>query len=211
MVGTRWQRTLLVCLGLFLMGHAALVSAADDVLPDLQISNLTLGPSASVVRGSLIRVEAQLSLSGSPLIGNIRVEISWRRLDKEEPCGTTWETVASESSEWTTSVEAWIDTSELIAGAYELIIIVDPDNWIPEGDEANNRLSTALTIRSPQPELHPVRLEAIPAIPLAWGETATLKTMIENSGDLAAGAFHATFSASGGLQGITSEPIPQAA
>ena len=194
MVGTRWQRTLLVCLGLFLMGHAALVSAADDVLPDLQISNLTLGPSASVVRGSLIRVEAQLSLSGSPLIGNIRVEISWRRLDKEEPCGTTWETVASESSEWTTSVEAWIDTSELIAGAYELIIIVDPDNWIPEGDEANNRLSTALTIRSPQPELHPVRLEAIPAIPLAWGETATLKTMIENSGDLAAGAFHATFS-----------------
>ncbi|MCK5828404.1 hypothetical protein KAH43_07775, partial [Candidatus Bipolaricaulota bacterium] len=93
MVGTRWRRTLLVCLGLFLMGHGALVSAADDALPDLRISDLVLGPSSSVVRGSLVRAEALLSLTGASLTGNIRVEISWRRLDKQEPCGTTWETV----------------------------------------------------------------------------------------------------------------------
>jgi len=193
MVRTRWQRTLLVCLGLFLMGHVALVSAADDALPDLQLSDLILGPSASIVRGSLVRAEALLSLSGATLSGNIRVEISWRRLDKQEPCGTTWETVASDSDGWTTTVEAWIDTSELIAGEYEFVVSVDPDNWIPESDETNNRIITTLIIRSPQPELHPVRLEAIPAIPLAWGETATLKTEIENSGDLAAGAFHVEF------------------
>lgn len=193
MVGTRWQRTLVLCLGLFLVGHATLVSADDIVLPDLRLSDLVLGPSASIVRGSLIRVEALLSLSGAPLDGNIRVEISWRRLDKQEPCGTTWETVASDSVGWTTPVEAWIDTSELLAGDYELILLADPDNWIPEADEANNRLTASLTIRSPQPELHPLRLEAIPAVPLAWGETATLKTVIENSGDLAAGAFHVEF------------------
>lgn len=193
MVGTRWQRTLLVCLGLFLMGHVALVSAADDALPDLRLSDLVLGPSASIVRGSLVRVEAFLSLDDAPLTGNIRVEISWRRLDKQEPCGTTWETVASDSAGWSTSIEAWVDTSELIAGEYELVVSADPDNWIPEGDETNNRLVTTLIIRSPQPELHPVQLEAIPAIPLSWGETATLRTEIENSGDLAAGAFHVEF------------------
>ena len=193
MVGTRWQRTLLVCLGLFLLGYVALVSAADDALPDLRLSDLVLGPSASIVRGSLVRAEALLSLTGASLTGNIRVEISWRRLDQQEPCGTTWETVASDSADWASTVEAWIDTSELVAGEYELVILADPDNWIAESDETNNRLMTTLIIRSPQPELHPVRLEAIPAIPLAWGETATLKTEIENSGDLAAGAFHVEF------------------
>ncbi|MFC2082823.1 CARDB domain-containing protein [Candidatus Bipolaricaulota bacterium] len=194
MVRTRWRRTLLVCLGLFLLGHAAMVSVADDALPDLQISELVIGPSASVVRGSLIRVEALLSQTGTPLNGNIRVEISWRRLDKQEPCGTTWETVASDSAGWNATVEAWIDTSELIAGDYEVMVFADPDNWIPEANESNNRLVTALTIRPPQPELHPIRLEAIPAIPLAWGETATFKTEIENSGDLSAGSFHVEFS-----------------
>jgi subtilase family serine protease len=193
MVGTRWRRTLLVCLGLFLIGHVALVSAADDALPDLRLSDLVLGPSASIVRGSLVRVAALLSLDDAPLTGNIRVEISWRRLDKQEPCGTTWETVASDSMGWTTSIEAWIDTSELVAGEYELVVSADPDNWIAESDETNNRLIATLSIRSPQPELHPVRLEAIPSIPLAWGETATLTTEIENSGDLAAGAFHVEF------------------
>ena len=192
MVGTRWQRSLLACLGLFLMGHVAL--AADDALPDLRLSDLTLVPSASIVRGSLLHVGSLLTLDGAPLNGNIRVEISWRRLDKQEPCGTTWDTVASDSADWETSVEAWIDTSELIPGEYELVVSVDPENWIPESDETNNRLITSLTIRSPQPELHLVRLESIPAIPLAWGETATLKTEIENSGDLAAGAFHVEFS-----------------
>lgn len=193
MVGTRWQRTLVLCLGLFLMGQALPVSATDDVLPDLRLSDLVLGPSASVVRGSLIRVEALLSLDGSPLIGNIRVEISWRRLDKQEPCGTTWETVASDSVGWSTTVDAWIDTSELVSGDYEIVIAVDPDNWIPESNETNNHLVTNLVIRSPQPELHPVRLEPVPAVPLAWGESATLRTAIENSGDLAAGSFHVEF------------------
>ncbi|MFC2079056.1 CARDB domain-containing protein [Candidatus Bipolaricaulota bacterium] len=194
MVRTRWRRTLLAVLGLLLMGPAALVPTAQDALPDLQISDLVIGPSASVVRGSLIRVEALLSQTGTPLNGNIRVEISWRRLDKQEPCGTTWETVASDSAGWNATVEAWVDTSELIAGDYEVMVFADPDNWIPESDESNNRLVTALTIRSPQPELHPVRLEATPAIPLAWGETATFRTEIENSGDLSAGSFHVEFS-----------------
>ncbi len=193
MVRIRWQRTPRFIWGFLLMGLISISAMAQEDVSDLAISDLAIGPSSSVVRGSLVRVEALLTLSGAPLTGNIRVEIAWRRLDKQEPCGTTWETVASDASLLSSRVEAWIDTSDLIAGTYEITVTADPDNWIPEISEINNRLATSLDIRPPQPELHPTRLETIPATPLAWGETVTLKTEIENSGDLAAGAFHVTF------------------
>ncbi len=194
MVGSRWSRRLLLSCGLFMAATVSVLCVAQESLPDLSIREIALDPAAIVIKGDIVRVTATVLHVGEPTAVATRIELSWRRLDKQEPCGLTVETVTEErNAAGETFVEAWIDTDDLLDGEYEIIAVADPDNWIAEADETNNRLVGHMEVRSPRPELHPLELEAVPASPLLWGETATLGASVANTGRLASGAFHIEF------------------
>lgn len=195
MVRSRWSQAVLLGCGLLVAAAVAVPSVSQEPLPDLSIREVTLEPSASVTKGDVVRVTATVLLEGGPLPVNARLELSWRRLDKQEPCGITVEAVAGDQAgSGEAIVEVWIDTNDLLDGQYEIVALVDPENWIVESDETNNRRVTTLQVLAPRPELHPVELEATPASPLPWGETATLTGVVENTGRLASGAFRVEFS-----------------
>jgi subtilase family serine protease len=102
----------------------------------------------------------------------------------------------------TTSIEATLspDIVGLLDApeTYEIEIVVDPNQVLPELDEANNRMSRSMTILEPgirQPELHPESFELGPASPVELGrtDTITLTTVVRNTGRAIAEDFSATF------------------
>jgi subtilase family serine protease len=102
----------------------------------------------------------------------------------------------------TTSIEAILspDIVGLLDApeTYEIEIIVDPNQTLPELDEANNKMSRSMTILEPgvrQPELHPESFELGPASPVELGrtDTITLSTVIRNTGRATADNFSAAF------------------
>jgi len=184
----RFGRVVLL-LGLLAIASTALGACADEPLPDLAIGGLSYTPSVPVVRGDPITVTVLIARTGPSVGGPVKVEISWRRLDKEGLCGSVIETLASDGE----MIEETIDTGELTPGGYELVARVDPDDLIAEGDETNNRSVAYFQVVPPRPELHPVSVSLDPAPPLSWGETATVTAGVENTGRLSAGAFHVEF------------------
>ena len=81
---------------------------------------------------------------------------------------------------------------------YEIEIVVDPTNVLPELDEANNRMARSITILEPgvrQPELHLESIELGPASPVELGrtDTVTLSAVIRNSGRSIAEDFDVSF------------------
>jgi len=102
----------------------------------------------------------------------------------------------------TTSIEATLlpeivgllDAPEI----YEIEVIVDPNQALPELDEANNKMSRSITILEPgirQPELHPESFELGPASPIELGrtDTITLSTVVRNTGRATAEDFDVSF------------------
>jgi len=88
---------------------------------------------------------------------------------------------------------------------YQLSVVVDPDNALPESDEANNELVRTLTILPPQPkkaEIHPESLILSPASPVEKSpandtrghNTVTVSSVVRNTGRAPTGPFHADFS-----------------
>ncbi len=81
---------------------------------------------------------------------------------------------------------------------HEIEIIIDPNNAIPELDEANNVMTRPLTILEPgvrEPELHPESIEIGPASPVELGrtDTVTVSAVVSNTGRAAAEDFDVTF------------------
>ncbi len=88
--------------------------------------------------------------------------------------------------------EASLDTSDLAPGDYTLRVVVDPDNRIPETDEANNVISTPFTVLPPaarKAELHPASLILDPASPVPVGQSVLVASSVWNTGTIDAGSF----------------------
>lgn len=85
-----------------------------------------------------------------------------------------------------------LETADLPPGEYTLRVVVDPDDHIPEPDEANNVISAPLTILPPQPrlaELHPTKLRLDPPSPVRRGRTVHVTATVWNTGNIDAGHF----------------------
>ncbi|MCR4405160.1 MAG: PQQ-binding-like beta-propeller repeat protein [Candidatus Acetothermia bacterium] len=92
----------------------------------------------------------------------------------------------------TVKVQGKLDTTDLPPGEYTLRVFVDPDNQIPELDEVNNMISTALTILAPRPrlaELHPTSLLLDPPSPVRQGQVVRVLATVWNTGNIDAGRF----------------------
>ena len=191
----RWSRVLLLlcCAFLACVGPAVL-AVGQDTPSDLSVTELSVTPASGVIQGDTVHVVATVDFAGAPPSAGIPVEITWRRTDKQVPCGVIVETFSDATgSSAARYVETWIDTSDLLPGTFEITAMIDQSNWFAETDESNNRLSVTLELLPPRPELHSETVETTPGSPLLWGETATISTLVRNTGRLASGAFHVEF------------------
>jgi len=85
-----------------------------------------------------------------------------------------------------------LETADLPPGDYTLRVVVDPDDHIPEPDEANNVISAPLVILPPEPrlaELHPTELVLEPPSPVRGGRTVRVTATIWNTGNIDAQRF----------------------
>ncbi len=192
MLAGRWCVVALL-FGSVLLGAGVSV-AAQDALPDLLVSQVMLSPSLSVASGDPVTATVVAERSGPPLTEDAPVDITWRRRDREEPCGTSAGVFPAGEGPRALQFVVVIPTSDLAPGAYEVVATIDPNGSVAETSESNNRLAASLEIQAPKPELHPVSAEVTPTAPLAWGETATLVAGVMNTGRAAAGPFYVTFS-----------------
>ncbi|MEW5826130.1 MAG: CARDB domain-containing protein [Candidatus Bipolaricaulota bacterium] len=188
-LAARWGSLLFV--GVAIVG---VVAAAQEALPDLRVSQVVLMPSSTVASGEEARAEVTVERVGPPLVVDARIEITWRRRDREEPCGTSLGVFPAGEVEATAAFTATLPTDGLAPGSYEVVVVVDPNRVVAESDETNNRLAVALELLPPLPELRIVRADVVPAPPLWWGATGTLEALIENTGRASAGPFYVEFS-----------------
>ncbi|MFQ6033325.1 MAG: CARDB domain-containing protein, partial [Candidatus Bipolaricaulia bacterium] len=85
-----------------------------------------------------------------------------------------------------------LETADLPPGDYILRVVVDPDDHIPEPDEANNVISAPLVILPPEPrlaELHSTELVLDPPSPVRSGRTVRVTATIWNTGNIDAQRF----------------------
>ncbi len=191
MLTGRWRIAVLL-FGCVLLGAGACL-ADQGTLVDLRVSQIALDPASSVVSGESVTASVVVERSGPPLAQDAEVEITWRRRDREEPCGASAGVFPAGEGPLAQQFVVIVPTADLAPGSYEIIATVDPANALPEASESNNRLAVSLEILPPKPELHPVRAEVAPTPPLAWGETATVIAGVANTGRAAAGPFHVSF------------------
>lgn len=92
----------------------------------------------------------------------------------------------------TVKVQGTLDTTDLPPGSYTLRVFVDPDDKIPELDEANNVISTPLKILKSEPrhpELHSTSLTLKPPSPVRGGQPVRATATIWNTGNIEAERF----------------------
>ncbi len=195
MLASRWRLVALLFGCVLLAAGVGSGALSQEPASDLRVSQISLSPAESVASGEAVTAAVVVERSGPPLTQDAAVDITWRRRDREEPCGTSAGVFPAGDGPLALQFAVVIPTLDLAPGAYEVIATVDPDGVIAEASESNNRLTASLEILAPSPELHPVRAEVTPTPPLLWGETATITAGVTNSGRADAGPFHATFSA----------------
>ncbi|MCX6094982.1 MAG: hypothetical protein NTY63_09220 [Candidatus Bipolaricaulota bacterium] len=193
MLAGRWRcAVLLFCGGLLWVAVGPSIGGQESLV-DLRVSQIFLEPATSVVSGEAVTASAIVERSGPPLEVDAQVEITWRRRDREEPCGTSLGVFPAGDGPFALQFVATIPTTDLAPGAYEITVVVDPAGVIPEESESNNRLTASLEILPPTAELHPVSAEVTPTPPMLWGETVTITAGVMNTGQAAAGPFHVGF------------------
>ena len=189
-----WRRVALLFFGALLVcGGLQIAGIAQDMPTDMSVTEISVTPVSGAIQGDTIHIVTTLGFVGPAPSAGVSVEITWRRIDQQAPCGVIVETTSESSGSGGWSVETWLDTSDLLPGTYEIAATVDHANWFPETDESNNRLAISVDLLPPRPELHPETAETTPSSPLLWGETATVSALVANTGQLASGTFHVEF------------------
>jgi len=86
-----------------------------------------------------------------------------------------------------TQVQGVLDTRDLPPAGYDLRVIVDPDDRIPEYDEGNNIVSMPILVRPPVgrlAELHVTELRLDPPSPISHGLDVTCRLSLRNVGEI---------------------------
>jgi len=177
-------------------------AGGEGGLPELHLQKIVLEPSSPVVRGEMVQVRAWVMNTGGRPAGEFKVEFFYRPQDGES--WTSFHVVVisnlapsqQEALEVTDDGRAIvIDTADLELGTYEIRVVADSNNQIPEEDETNNELVTTLSVlpsRLGLPDLQPMTLEIEPPSPSS-GQLVVVSTEIGNMGDKDAGPFRVAF------------------
>jgi len=195
-------RKAVLAVAVLLLGLSiGLVGQGMEEFAELHVTKITLDPPSTVVRGAQVEVHARVMNTGARSADRFDIGFfyrlqgrsgSWILLDKVEGASL------APSKQDFLDVTFNIDTIDMELGTYEIRIIADLTNEIPEVDELNNELQTTMTIVSSSlglPDLQPVELVYSSTNPgsdddmLPWN----VKTSIVNLGEEQAGPFSVVF------------------
>lgn len=179
--------------------------APGPALPELHPISLVLIPASPVDKGIAVVARAKIANTGGSPAPRFAVEFFYRlksdlaRAWLPFPDGKGLVTLAQGLSpkDQTITVEGTLDTAktEIAPGNYEIRVLVDAGNQIPEQDETNNELIAGLRLlpsRLGRPDLQPVSLIFNPPSPISLGglrrQDVTVTTTVRNNGTADAGA-----------------------
>lgn len=179
----------------------------DEKRPELHPTTLLLQPASPVGQGTTVRIVVNLENSGAVTADAFRVEFFLRPHSEEDgDAAQSWTSFAvverSGLSPEAQEVElsATLDTSnpDLIPspGVYEIRVLIDSNDQIPELDEGNNDLRTSLLVNASsqgQPDLRPLSLVFEPPSPVGLSDTVAMAATVANVGDRDASPFAVSF------------------
>jgi len=188
-----------------------LLGQGAEGLPELRLQKIVLEPPSAVTHGEEVMIRAWVMNTGDRPADDFKVEFFYR-LQREGESWKSFYTVyihdlapsrqaALEIKDYGGAVSqdigqlVFLDTSSLELGTYEIRVVADSNNQIPETDELNNELQTTLTlIRSKLglPDLQPVGLSFAQPIGEEDGPV-TVNIEIRNTGDENSGPFRVAF------------------
>lgn len=171
-------------------------------LPELHPISLVLSPASPVDKGLAVVAKAKIVNTGGSPAPRFSVEFFYRL--KSDPV-RPWASFPDGKGSITLSqglsprdqaitVEGTLDTAkaEIEPGSYEIRVLVDSGNQVPEQDETNNELIVGLQIRPSRltkPDLLPTALVFTPPSPIDGQTTVTVSATVRNSGPVDASAF----------------------
>lgn len=193
------KRTTLV-VGLALLASLAigLFVQAQSGLAELHVQKIVLEPPSAVVRGEGVQVYARVQNTGSRNAAQFAVGLFFRQAREGEPwtlLGSRMEENLGPSQQDFLEVTFDFETADLELGTYELKIVADVSNQIPEVDELNNELKTTMTLVASTlglPELQPVSL-TFDQIGSSESDPWTITLLVENLGEYLLSSFDVRF------------------
>jgi subtilase family serine protease len=198
----RMMRKVVLAVAVLLLGLSiGLVGQGMEEYAELHVTKITLDPPSTVIRGAQVEVHARVMNTGTRSADRFDIGFfyrlqgrsgSWILLDKVEGANL------APSQQDFLDVTFNMDTLDMELGTYEIRIVADLTDEIPEVDELNNELRTTMTLVSSSlglPDLQPVELVYASTNPgsdddmLPWNVT----TSITNLGEEQAGPFSVVF------------------
>ena len=183
-----------------LLVSGVIVQGVEE-LAELHVTTITLDPPSSITRGVDVEIRARVMNTGQRNADPVIVGFFYRPMSGSNSW-TLVETLdganLAPSQEDYIEVVFTLNTSDMELGAYEIRIVADPLNQIPEVDEINNELQTSFLLIASSlglPDLQPIALAYSRTNPessddmLPWNVTTT----IENPTTSQAGAFTVAF------------------
>ena len=177
--------------------------------PELHPTTLILEPASPIQQGLLVNVTAKLENTGTRAASAFQIEFFLRpRIEPEgEGSAVSWTSFALVErdglapEEQEIEVTGVLDTSNRALvpepGVYEIRVLVDSNDQIPELDETNNELIASLRVEPSklgQPDLRPTRLIFEPPSPVTQNDMVLVQAQVENTGDADAAPFDVAFS-----------------
>lgn len=187
--------------------------------PDLTFREpLVFQPSGPVPIGTLLGVFADIqNIGAGRTTRDFKVEFAFRRVDdRAQPSpeftvfGTAIITDLEVGREKAKQVKAELDTSNLVPGLYEIRVMIDPENVIPELNETNNVQTARIAIGGAVGlvDLAVLSLTLTPNQPVvSRGQIVRFSAVIANWGAAASGPFSVEFSYRNLLGSSGTDPV----
>ncbi len=164
--------------------------------PELHPQGLILSPASPVSQGEVVGITAIIENTGEGVPSEFQVDFAYRPRGGELWTKFATVTIPGLRRGEQAQAKAKLDASELEPGVWEVRVRVDPENQVPELDEANNELATTLTVLPAKvrlPDLHPQGLEFDVEPPVIRGALVYLSAEVANIGEGPAGPFDVRF------------------
>jgi len=207
---TRWIRTFASMSAIILFALMGLsispVSSQESTngQAELHPIYLDLKPGSPIDQGRLVNVEIGLENTGNATANEFKVEFFIR--SKSENSNGSWTSFGVDNIDGLASQEqekkasATLNTSLGMfipdPNQYEIRVVVDSNDQIPEQDEANNEIITSIIVQDSKlglPDLRAVMMMFDPPSPVEEGTSTEVTGMVRNDGDANAPAFAVQF------------------
>ncbi len=169
--------------------------APQVVGANLTLRDLILSPPSPVAQGTQVQACAEITNTGQGVAGEFQVEFLYRQDQVGAFSSFASKSIPSLEVGRSLTICELFNTAGLALGSYEIKVVADSANWVPELDEMDNELVRTLIISPPvpQPDLYPAGLAFDPPSPVAQGELVRVCARVANLGSAAAGQFAVSF------------------